>query len=297
MKAKDIKERVKKAYQILRSCNLCGNLCGANRLNGQKGRCKAAGELMVSSQNIHFGEEPPISGKRGSGNIFFTWCSLRCLYCQNYPISQLGVGRVVTSQELAEMMLYLQKKGCHNVNLVTPTHFIPQIIEGISKAKDMGFHLPLVYNTSGYETKSALKLLEGIIDIYLVDMRYSDNGIANTLSQAKNYARVNRDAVKTMYSQVGNLKIKDGLATQGVIIRHLVLPNKLAGSKKTFEFIQKKVSEKAWVSLMMQYFPAYKALNFKLLNRKTTKKEYQKVFEEFFEVGLSNGWIQLNRGE
>jgi len=182
MKIRDIEKRIEESYQVLKACKLCGNLCGINRLNGEKGKCKAGLELMVASCNIHCGEEPPISGERGSGNIFFTWCSLRCLYCQNYPISQLGVGRVISSKQLAEKMLSFQKKGCHNVNLVTPTHFIPQIIEGIKEAWERGFHLPLVYNTSGYETKVTLKLLEGIIDIFLVDMRYSDDGVADFAS-------------------------------------------------------------------------------------------------------------------
>ncbi|KPL04171.1 MAG: radical SAM protein, partial [candidate division Zixibacteria bacterium SM23_73_2] len=283
------------AYQVLEACNLCGNLCGVNRLKGQKGRCRVGKELMVASGNLHLGEEPPISCERGSGNIFFTGCSLRCLYCQNYPISQLGVGRIVTSQELSEMMLLLQNKGAHNVNLVTPTHFVPQIIEAVSLAWEMGFDLPLVYNTSGYETQSALELLDGIIDVYLVDMRYSDDRIAFSLSQAKNYTEINRNAVKIMYSQVGNLKVKDGLATGGLIVRHLVLPDGLAGSEETFEFVQKNVSEKAWISLMNQYFPAYKAFDYESLKRKATREEYQKATRKFSQAGLFNGWVQLEQ--
>jgi len=293
MKVKDIKDRTKKARSLLSSCRLCGNLCGVNRLSDQKGKCNSGKDLMIASYNVHFGEEPPVSGNKGSGTIFFTNCSLRCIYCQNYPISQLGNGKVISVQELAEIMMELQIQGCHNVNFVTPTHFIPQIVEATFYAWEMGFYLPLVYNTSGYETVEGLKLLEGVIDIYLVDMRYSDDEVAFSYSSAKNYVKINREAVKEMFSQVGNLITdQNGIAISGLIIRHLILPHNIAGSKKTFEFIKKEIADGVWVSLMNQYFPAHQALEDPLLNRRTTKKEYSLAQKEFQKCGLWNAWVQ-----
>jgi putative pyruvate formate lyase activating enzyme len=293
MKDFDIQDRIEKASAALSSCCLCGNCCRVNRLKGEKGKCNSGSEVMVSSYNLHFGEEPSISGNSGSGTIFFTKCSLSCVYCQNYPISQLGNGNVVSKKRLAQMMLDLQNRGAHNINLVTPTHFIPQIIEAFFIAQEWGLNLPLVYNTSGYESQKGLKLLDGIIDIYLVDMRYSDNSKAEEYSRVKNYVEVNRSAVKEMFSQVGNLVTdQEGIAKSGLIIRHMVLPSGLAGSKKTFKFITQKISDQVWVSLMDQYFPAYRAENYEQLNRKTTYQEYLKAEKVFFDSGLRNGWVQ-----
>ncbi|MFQ6032072.1 MAG: radical SAM protein [Candidatus Zixiibacteriota bacterium] len=240
MKVKDIKERIEKAYQLLRNCRVCPRRCGVDRLNGQRGICKVGKNPKVSSYNVHFGEEPPISGTRGSGTIFFTSCNLRCVYCQNFPISQLGHGSEVTTKDLAKMMIFLQSRGCHNINLVTPSHFIPQILEAVSFAWEMGFDLPLVYNSSGYDSIEALRLLEGVIDIYLPDMRYSDNRVAKRLSSAQDYVEVNREAIREMYRQVGNLVIDgNGIAKKGLLVRHLILPFDLAGSKNTFREIIK----------------------------------------------------------
>ena len=290
---KDIKDRIEKAQALLSSCRLCGNLCGVNRLKNQKGKCNSGKDLIIASHNVHFGEEPPISGTEGSGTIFFTNCSLRCIYCQNYPISQMGNGEVISIQELAEIMIKLQIQGCHNVNFVTPTHFIPQIIEAASYAWELGFSLPLVYNTSGYETVEALKLLRGIIDIYLVDMRYSDDQIASSYSSAKNYVKTNREAVKEMFFQVGDLTTDEkGIAICGLIIRHLILPRNLAGSKKTFEFIKKEIVDTVWISLMNQYFPANQAISHPLLSRRTNRKEYNSAQKEFLQSGLLNAWVQ-----
>ena len=293
MKVKDIKNRIEKAQALLSFCRLCGNLCGVNRLKNQKGKCNSGKDLIIASHNVHFGEEPPISGNKGSGTIFFTNCSLRCIYCQNYPISQMGNGKVISIQELAEIMMKLQIQGCHNVNFVTPTHFIPQIIEAISYAWELGLSLPLVYNTSGYETVEALKLLRGIIDIYLVDMRYSDDQIASSYSSAKNYVKTNREAVKEMFFQVGDLTTDEkGIAICGLIIRHLILPHNLAGSKKTFEFIKKEIVDTVWISLMNQYFPANQAISHPLLSRRTNRKEYNSAQKEFLQSGLLNAWVQ-----
>jgi putative pyruvate formate lyase activating enzyme len=295
MKVKDIKERIEKAYQLLQNCMVCPRRCGVNRLNGERGICRVGKNPVVSSYNVHFGEEPPISGTRGSGTIFFTGCNLRCIYCQNFPISQLGNGSEVTTPYLAEMMISLQSRGCHNVNFVTPTHFVPQILEALSFAWERDFDLPLVYNSSGYDSLEALRLLEGIIDIYLPDMRYSDNEVAKKLSSAENYVEVNREAVREMFRQVGNLITdEEGIAQKGLIIRHLILPNDLAGSKKTFRFIAKEISDEIHVSLMSQYFPSFKASENVSIDRKITPEEYELTKESFFESGLTRGWRQEN---
>lgn len=273
---------------------VCPRECRVNRLKGDIGFCGVGGENpKVASYNVHHGEEPPISGAKGSGTIFFAGCNLRCLYCQNFPISQMRHGKEVTTRDLAEMMLYLQSKGCHNVNFVTPTHFIPQILKALSLAWEKGFDLPLVYNTSGYDAIDSLKLLEGIIDVYLPDMRYSDNHVARELSSVENYVEVNRKAIKEMYRQVGNLVTDDdGIAQKGLIIRHLILPNKLAGSEETFRFISQEISDTVYISLMGQYFPSFKAGECVSINRKITPEEYESVVESFFKSGLSRGWMQ-----
>jgi putative pyruvate formate lyase activating enzyme len=295
MKVKDIKERVERAYKLLHDCKVCPRRCGVDRLNGERGVCKVGKNPVVSSYNVHLGEEPPISGTRGSGTIFFTSCNLRCIYCQNFPISQLGNGAEVTTQDLAEMMISLQSRECHNINFVTPSHFVPQILEALSFAWEMGFDLPLVYNTSGYDSMEALKLLDGIIDIYLPDMRYSDNLVAKRLSSVENYVEVNREAVREMYRQVGNLVTdEEGIAQKGLLIRHLILPHNLAGSKKTFRFIAEEISEEIHLSLMGQYFPTFKATEDVSINRKITSEEYQLAEESFFESGLTWGWMQEN---
>ena len=293
MKIKDIKERIEKAYALLEKCVVCPRKCGVNRLKEERGFCGAGKNPKVASYSVHYGEEPPISGTKGSGTIFFSGCNLRCIYCQNFPISQMRHGKKTTIEELADMMLYLQSMGCHNINLVTPTHFVPQILEALSFAWEKGFDLSLAYNTSGYDASESLKLLDGIVDIYLPDMRYSDNGVAKKLSSVENYVEVNRKAIKQMYQQVGNLVIDgSGIAKKGLIIRHLILPDSLAGSEETFRFIREEVSEDAYVSLMGQYFPSFRSSSHVSINRKITPEEYESVVESFFKSGLSRGWMQ-----
>ncbi|MCK4224898.1 MAG: radical SAM protein [candidate division Zixibacteria bacterium] len=293
MKVKDIKERIEKAHALLENCVVCPRKCKVNRLKGETGFCGAGKNPKAASYNVHYGEEPPISGTKGSGTIFFSGCNLRCLYCQNFPISQMRYGKEITTQELADVMLHLQSKGCHNINLVTPTHFVPQILRALSFAWEKGFDLPLVYNTSGYDAIESLKLLDGIIDVYLPDMRYSDNRIAKKLSSVENYVEVNRKAIKQMYHQVENLVTDEqGIARKGLIIRHLILPDNLAGSEETFQFIKREISEYAYVSLMGQYFPSFKAGECVSINRKITPDEYESVVESFFKSGLSRGWSQ-----
>ncbi len=248
---------------------------------------------MVSSYNLHHGEEPPISGSRGSGTIFFTNCILRCVYCQNYPISQLGVGKVYTHRDLADMMLYLQRKGAHNINFVTPTHFVPSILKALVIAVERGFRLPLVYNTSGYERAETLKILDGIVDIYLPDIKYSSDLMAKKYSKAKDYVRYNREALKEMFRQVGPLRLnREGVAVRGLLIRHLVLPNDIAGSEESLRFIARELSPEVPISLMSQYFPAYRAKDIRELSRPILPEEYERVLELMERFGLRRGWIQ-----
>ncbi len=293
MRVKDIKERIEKAYALLENCVVCPRKCRVNRLRGEKGFCGVGKNPKVASYNLHYGEEPPISGTKGSGTIFFSGCNLRCIYCQNFPISQMRHGKEITAQELVDMMLYLQSQGAHNINLVTPTHFVPQILEALSFAWNEGLDLPLVYNTSGYEAEESLELMRGIIDVYLPDMRYSSNEIAKELSSAENYVQINRKAIKLMYQQVGNLVTNEtGIARKGLIIRHLILPGGLAGSDQTFRFIKEEISDDVWVSLMGQYFPSFKANTHVSINRKISPDEYESAIESFFKWGLKRGWMQ-----
>jgi len=291
---KEVKERADKAYERLRSCNLCPWNCSVDRIEGKKkGVCRSFSKPIVSSYNLHFGEEPVISGKRGSGTIFFTNCTLHCVFCQNYPISQLGAGKEYSDEELAEMMLYLQKRGAHNINFVTPTHFVANILNALHIAMRKGFEIPLVYNTSGYESVETLKLLDGIVDIYLPDIKYSDNRMAKKYSRALNYVENNRAALKEMFRQVGLLVVdENGVAVKGLIIRHLILPENIAGTRDSMEFIAKEISPLVTISLMSQYFPAYKAHEYRELSRRITVSEYLQAIKDMEAAGLKNGWIQ-----
>ncbi len=290
----ELQNRIEKAYQLLESCRVCPRECGVNRLKDDKiGFCRSGLNPVLSSVSPHHGEEPPLSGTRGSGTIFFTNCNLRCVYCQNYPISQLGNGIERTDGELACQMLWLQEQGCHNLNLVTPTHFVPQILKALGLARERGFTLPIVYNTSGYDSVETLRLLDGIVDIYLPDMRYSDEAVARKYSIAPHYPEINRAAVKEMYRQVGNLVLDDeGIAKRGLIIRHLVLPGALSGTEGVMKFLSEEISKNVYISLMSQYFPAYKANEIKELSRRITAKEYEEARGIMEKYGLENGWMQ-----
>nr|MBU1327757.1 radical SAM protein [Candidatus Omnitrophota bacterium] len=284
---------IKKAYKLMESCRLCPRKCGVDRLKGQTGFCKAGKLPMVSSFHAHFGEEPPISGRNGSGTIFFTHCSLRCVFCQNNPISQLGQGKETSAEELAVMMLRLQTEGCHNINFVTPTHYIPQMLEAIFIARDKGLKVPLVYNCGGYESVEALEILDGIIDIYMPDMKYSDNTSAKKYSNAPDYFEVNKIAAKEMYRQVGGLKMYRGIANKGILIRHLVLPEDLAGSQKIFEFIANELSPDTYVNIMAQYYPCHSANKFPEIDRRITAREYIEAIKLAEKAGLKNGFRQV----
>jgi putative pyruvate formate lyase activating enzyme len=285
--------RVKKLYKMLECCELCPRECGVNRLKGEKGFCRSGVLPIVSSYNEHMGEEPPISGYNGSGTIFMTNCTLKCIYCQNYPISQLGNGRKVTVSVVAKMMLDLEKRGCHNINFVTPTHFVAQIVHAVLIAVKQGFGLPIVYNTSGYESLKTLKLLDGIVDIYMPDMKYDDDETALKYSHAPGYKEANRKAVKEMLRQVGQLETdKNGIAKRGILIRHLVLPGGLSGSKEILKYIKKNLGAGTYISLMSQYFPAYKAVDDPILNKRVNYKEYNGIVDYLHELGLNYGWTQ-----
>lgn len=288
-----LKKRKEELYKLLEKCHLCPRKCLVNRLQDERGFCEAGKRVAVSSYNLHFGEEPPISGYRGSGTIFFTHCNLRCCFCQNYPISQLGNGQEVEISELAKMMVKLQKLGAHNINFVTPTHFVPQIVEALELAVREGLNIPLVYNSGGYDSVETLKLLDGVVDIYMPDAKYSNSQSAQTYSRAADYFEVNKKALLEMHRQVGDLKMdKEGIAKQGLLIRHLVMPEDIVGSRGVLEFIAKNISQNTYMSIMAQYHPAHLAFEFPELSRKISKTEYDAVLKMADELGLERGWRQ-----
>ncbi len=291
-KTGELKRRIKSANKLLSNCSLCPRFCNVNRYT-EKGYCSSNIEPIISSYNPHFGEEPSITGIYGSGTIFFTNCTMKCIYCQNYPISQLKKGKKISIEELSDIMVSLQKKKCHNINFVTPTHFVPQILQALEIAVKKGLKIPLVYNTSGYESPITLKLLEDIIDIYLPDIKYANDTLAYKYSGVKNYVKFNQIAIKEMFRQTGFLQTdKSGIAKKGVIIRQLILPENIENSLNVLNFISREISNKISISLMAQYFPAYKALNDPKLNRKITKKEYDKVINYALKLKFENILIQ-----
>ncbi|HUT52161.1 MAG TPA: radical SAM protein [bacterium] len=285
--------RIAAARAMLKSCTLCPRECKVDRLAGEKGVCRAGAVAQVSSCNDHHGEEPPLSGTRGSGTIFFTHCNLRCVFCQNYPISHLGNGEVAGAEELADMMLKLQRRGCHNINFVTPTHMMPFILEALPLAINKGLAIPLVYNCGGYESLDSLRLLDNVVDIYLPDMKYDDNSAAKMISKVEDYVEKNREAIREMHRQVGDLALDGhGIARRGLIIRHLVLPHNLAGSAGVLAFIAREISVHTAISLMSQYFPAHKAHEIEQLSRGVTKEEYRDAVRALLRLRLENAWIQ-----
>jgi putative pyruvate formate lyase activating enzyme len=289
----ELRERVRAAYARLRSCDLCPHQCRVDRISGATGFCRAGLMPKIASATIHRGEEPPISGNLGSGTIFFSWCTMRCRFCQNFPISQMGNGEELTTSSLAERMMKLQKLGAHNINLVTPGHYLPQILAALWLAIPRGLRLPLVWNSNGYETVDALALLEGIVDIYLPDMKYADEEPAVRFSSAPGYRNINRAAIREMFRQVGQLNLDDqGIARRGLIIRHLVLPDRAAGSRETLKWIAETLGTETHLALMTQYFPAFEAKKTPGLQRKISDGEYAEAVEALHEFGLENGWVQ-----
>lgn len=314
-------ERAERAWKLASPCVLCGRKClveraedpGEDSGRGRKGVlgdessagregdiperterrrrvgvCKTGRRAVVSSYGPHFGEEPPITGWRGSGTIFFSYCNLRCIFCQNYEIAHMGEGREVRDEELAAIMLELQEMGCHNINLVSPTHVVPQILSGLAIAVEEGLRIPLVYNTGGYDTVETLKLLDGIVDIYMPDMKYGTREAAEKYSLAPDYPEVNFAAVKEMHRQVGDLVTDErGIAVRGLLVRHLVLPGNLAGTEIIMKFIADEMSKDTYVNIMDQYRPYYKAVGDPVLGRRITREEYQGALRIAREAGLT----------
>jgi len=279
--------RTNRAMEMLRNCCICPRNCEVDRLEGELGVCNTGELARVSSYFPHFGEEPPLVGYCGSGTIFFSYCSLKCIFCQNYTISHLGEGIEVSSNAIADMMLDPQRQGCHNINFVTPTHVVPQILEALLIAVEKGLCIPLVYNTGGYDSVETLKLLDGIIDIYMPDIKYSSSDIAKRLSKAGDYPDIARAAILEMHRQVGDLDMdKRGIAFKGLLVRHLVLPEGLAGTREAMRFLAREVSRNTYVNIMDQYHPCYKAKDHPLINRRITSEEYQEALKIAQEEGL-----------
>lgn len=277
----------------LEQCEICPHKCGVNRLDGKVGRCRATDKLKVALVSLHNFEEPCISGKNGSGTVFFSNCNLNCVFCQNYEISQLGNGREITIEELANIFIEQQNNKAENINLVTPTMYIYQIIEAIKIAKEKGLKIPIVYNSNGYENVNAIKALKGYIDIYLPDLKYSNNDIAYKYSNIKNYFENAVQAINEMYNQVGAPVLdENGMMKKGLMIRHLILPNNLQNSKDVLKWISQNIDSKVFVSVMAQYFPTHRAKEFPEISRKLTQEEYNEMEEYLYTLDLDNGYIQ-----
>ena len=290
----ELKKRIYLLSDILENCKLCPRQCGVNRLKGKVGFCKAGEELMISSAFPHFGEEPPLVGNRGSGTIFLTHCNLKCIFCQNYDISHQGHGEIISSEQLAEYMHSLQKRGCHNINFVTPTHYLPQILAALPYAIDLGLNIPLVYNCGGYEALEAIHLLDGIIDIYMPDVKFARKEVAEHYTKAPDYPEVVKKVLKEMHRQVGDLQINaEGIAERGLLIRHLVMPNGLAGSRELMHFIATEISPHSYINVMSQYRPEYKASNYPEISRGITQQEYSEAIDSAKDEGLSRGFSQI----
>ncbi|MCX7749472.1 MAG: radical SAM protein [Clostridia bacterium] len=286
-KSGEFKNRVEKLKEQLGCCVLCPHQCRANRVQAKKGFCRAGESMVIDGYGPHFGEEKVLVGTGGSGTVFFSYCTLKCVFCQNYTISHQAEGRAIEAKELSHIMLSLQAQGCHNINLVSPTHFIPQIVESILLAAEEGLVLPIVYNTGGYEDIHTLKMLDGIIDIYMPDIKFGENETARKYIKSDNYFDAVKIAVKEMYKQVGDLKTDDrGIAYRGLLIRHLVMPNQLAGSREVFRFLREEISKDTLTNIMAQYYPAHESSLFPELARKISREEYRTAVQEAKAAGL-----------
>lgn len=285
----EFKKKVDTLKYSLSNCKLCPHECNVNRMVGERGRCRTIDKPIVASYQRHFGEEKELTGFNGSGTIFFANCNLSCVFCQNYEISSFGRGKEVTSDILSDIMIRLQKQGCHNINLVSPSHIVPQILEGIYIAAQKGLNIPIVYNTNGYDSLSVLKILEGVIDIYMPDIKFADDSIGFKYTGVKNYFSVVSKTVREMYRQVGNLRTDSrNIAYKGLLIRHLIMPENLAGTDKIMKFIGETISKKAYVHIMNQYNPSFKAYEFREISRRINASEYKRAIMDARLAGLSN---------
>jgi putative pyruvate formate lyase activating enzyme len=292
----ELGERAARAEALLESCTVCPRRCRVNRLADERGFCRTGLLPVISSHGPHFGEEPPLVGRGGSGTVFVTHCNLACIFCQNAGISHGGRGREISPEQLADIMLRLQDVGCENINIVTPTHIVPQLIRGISIAAGRGLLLPVVYNSGGYDAVETLRLLDGIVDIYLPDAKYGSNGVAQALSGVPSYVDVMKDALREMHRQVGNLVIDRGVAVRGLIVRHLVLPDNLAGSDHILPWIAENISRETHVNIMDQYHPANRVCSadaggFPSLRRGITAAEFQRAVRIARDAGLYRGFL------
>lgn len=285
----ELEERVELFKTMLANCVVCPHQCKVDRMRGERGYCRTLDNVVVSGADPHFGEEEELVGRYGSGTIFFSHCNLKCVFCQNYEISQCGSGEEISTEDLAEIMLSLQRVGTHNINLVSPGHIVPQIVEAIYIAAKKGLNLPIVYNTNGYDLTDTLKLLTGIIDIYMPDIKFADDETAYKYLGVKQYYTIAKEAVREMYSQVGNLKTDPrNIAYKGLLIRHLVMPENIAGTGKIMEFIADEISTDTYVNIMAQYYPAHKAYKYTELSRGVSSKEYKQAVASAKAAGLKN---------
>jgi putative pyruvate formate lyase activating enzyme len=300
LRSGQMQQRVTLASRHLEDCDLCARYCHVNRKQTIDGAvCRTAELAVVHSFGPHHGEENPLRGWNGSGTIFFSWCNLRCVFCQNWDISQKGIGRETTPEQLAGMMLALQQQGCHNINFVSPSHVVAQIIAAVAIAAEKGLRLPLVYNTGGYDSMEALRLLDGVIDIYMPDMKYGDSAMARKYSKVRNYTEQNFTVVREMHRQVGDLVLdENGIALRGLLVRHLVLPNDIAGTNEVLGFIAREISTNTYINIMDQYRPCYRADDYPDVDRPVTLQEYQRAITAAHHAGLHRldnrgafGWL------
>ena len=289
----ELKERIEILNSKLMECTLCPRRCGVNRINGEIGYCRGGKEITISSAFSHFGEEAPLVGVSGSGTIFLTHSNLRCLFCQNYDISHHGNGTTSSLDKITKVMIKLQTIGCNNINFVTPTHFTPQIVEALPQAITMGLNVPLVYNCGGYEAVEVLELLEEIVDIYMPDMKFMDGTVSQKYCKAPDYPEVVKAAIKEMHRQVGDAQINEhGIMERGLLVRHLVMPNSLAGSSECFRFLAEEISKDTYINIMAQYYPCYEASRDEKISRRITSQEYQETIKQAKKYGLHRGFLE-----
>ena len=288
LKTGELESRAKVLNNMLKDCTLCPHDCHVNRLKNEKGYCRTLKNAYTAGAERHFGEEPELVGNNGSGTIFFSYCNLRCVFCQNYEISHCGIGHEVTPYDLSLTMLQLQKQGCHNINLVSPNHISPQIVEAVFIAAQNGLRIPIIYNTNGYDSVDSIKLLNNIIDIYLPDIKFSNNQLGERYLKVNEYYTITKEAVKEMYRQVGNLKTYNNIAYRGLIIRHLVMPNHIDDTKEIMNFISQELSPDVYVNLMSQYYPVYRAKDHPLIDERLTQSQFRLAKESAKEAGLIN---------